>query len=560
MIDKRLWYLFEKPKALLKKTLLYQWLALICNLMIFINIKRLIDSEVSSLFIWLLMQIAYLMLKLHFLALSKSYANQTANDFKLSLRQKLFHHLMSQNELPSSRMPQLITEGVEQLEVYFALYLPQFFYAMLAPFTLFILLSFYNLKVSLLLLVLVPAIPMSIVFVQKVAKRILGRYWQSYANLNTSFLDKLQGLKTLKSFQVDGIMHEKMNEDAESFRKQTMRVLVMQLNSISVMDLVAYGGSALAILLAYREYLNQNMTLGILLMFVLVSSEFFIPMRLLGSYFHIAMNGAAASEEMFLIFEDEINQNEGEYLKEFESIHLENVSYAYGSRYVLENINMEIPKFAWVSIVGESGSGKSTLLSILSKRIHADGVFVGQQKLSDLSFASVHQKILLIGAHSYLFKGTVFDNLAMSGCEDLNQMRTILEKLDLWETLAQRGGLEAEILEHASNLSGGEKQRLLLARGLLFDPDVFILDEITSNVDAESEVIMMDVLNKLQDKTIIMVSHRLKNVVHSDNIYVLSQGGLIEQGTHDMLLSLGGQYAKLYQTQVDLENFEKVSR
>ncbi|HZJ86640.1 MAG TPA: ABC transporter transmembrane domain-containing protein, partial [Erysipelothrix sp.] len=344
MIDKKLFNLVDGTKQLILKDVFYRWLSLLVNIVFLFNIKRIFDKDVSTIASWLVAQCFLIFLKIVFGSLSKKQSVKTSNKVKESLRIKLYNFLMSlgasyQTHISSATTSQLMSEGVDQLEVYFGLYLPQFFYAVLAPLTLFVFLSFFNLKVALILLILVPLIPLSIVFVQKIAKRILNRYWGSYTELSSSFLDSLQGLSTLKFYQMDEMKHQQINQESESFRKATMRVLVMQLNSISVMDLVAYGGSMLAILMAYKEYSLNAFSLGTFLMIILISSEFFIPMRLLGSYFHIAMNGAAAAQRIFDVFEIDIDKiDEIDTLKSYNFV-AKNMNYAYETKQVLFDIN-----------------------------------------------------------------------------------------------------------------------------------------------------------------------------------------------------------------------------
>ena len=558
MINKRLFNLVDGTKRLIFNGVFYQWLSLLMNIIFLFNIKQIFDKKVGSIFLWLLMQSFLILMKIIFISLSKKESIKTSNKVKESLRQQLYKCLISlgasyQTHIGSSTISHLITEGVDQLEVYFGLYLPQFFYAMVAPLTLFVFLSFFNFKVAIILLILVPLIPVSIVFVQKFAKRILNRYWGSYTELSSTFLDSLQGLSTLKFYQGDAMKHQQINEESESFRKATMRVLVMQLNSISVMDLVAYGGVMLAILISYKEYSNGSFSLGTFLMIILISSEFFIPMRLLGSYFHIAMNGAAAANRIFEVLDIENNNIETIHeIKHFDFT-AKNLNFSYDTKQVLCNISFEIKEHSFVSFVGESGSGKSTILSLLAKHLETSNLTLDSNDIRYFNKDMFFNHILLVSSRSYLFKGSVRFNLSMSGIEDDQKMIDILKVVDLWDMLERREGLDTEVLERASNFSGGEKQRLILARALLFNPDVYLFDEITSNVDVESEAIILDVINQLENKTIVMVSHRLRNVINSDIIYVLDDGKIVEEGTHNQLIKQNGLYSKSFKTQDSLE-------
>lgn len=562
MINKRLFNLVDGTKRLIFNGVFYQWLSLLMNIIFLFNIKQIFDKKVGSIFLWLLMQSFLILMKIIFISLSKKESIKTSNKVKESLRQQLYKFLISlgasyQTHIGSSTISHLITEGVDQLEVYFGLYLPQFFYAMVAPLTLFVFLSFFNFKVAIILLILVPLIPVSIVFVQKFAKRILNRYWGSYTELSSTFLDSLQGLSTLKFYQGDAMKHQQINEESESFRKATMRVLVMQLNSISVMDLVAYGGVMLAILISYKEYSNGSFSLGTFLMINLISSEFFIPMRLLGSYFHIAMNGAAAADRIFDILDIENKMIESIHEINHTEFTARSLNFSYDTKQVLYDINFEIKENSFVSFVGESGSGKSTILSLLAKHLETSNLTLDSNDIRYFNKDVFFNHILLVSSRSYLFKGSVRFNLSMNGIADDQKMIDILKVVDLWDMLESREGLDTEVKERASNFSGGEKQRLILARALLFNPNVYLFDEITSNVDVESEAIILDVINQLENKTIVMVSHRLRNVINSDIIYVLDDGKIVEEGTHNQLIKQNGLYSKSFKTQDSLERVEQ---
>ena len=554
MVDLKLLKTNPKAKPKIIKVVIFKTLALIMNISFLFGIKYMIDNRINSIVLWILIQVSFIIFKNIFNRISVKESNKAGRYVKTNLRSILYDHLMKETDLKShfksSELTQIMGEGVEQLEIYFSLYLPQFFYSLIAPLILFIVISQYSLKVSLVLLVMVPMIPISIVFVQKIAKRILSRYWDSYLEMGSLFLDSLQGLGTLKSFNYDEKMHDLINEESESFRKATMRVLVMQLNSISVMDLVAYGGSVIAIILAYFQFEQNRISLGTFILFVLISSEFFIPMRQLGSYFHIAMNGLAASDRIFEFLDYEEKLDLSNLPNEFEKIHAHNLSYAYGEKLVLENINFEIKHKSFVSFVGESGSGKSTVLNLLIKNLETDNLYLDDKNYNNFN---LYNKMTIVSSQSELFKGTVRSNLEMSGITDEKSLNDILEKVSLDTVFASREGLDTIITERGSNLSGGERQRLILARALLKDSDIYLLDEITSNIDRESETIIMNNINSLTNKTIVMVSHRLLNVIGSDMIYVLDKGKIIEEGTYESLLNEEGHFAKLVETQKELE-------
>ena len=458
-------------------------------------------------------------------------------------------------------MVQLSAEGVEQLETYFGRYLPQFFYSLLAPFTLFAVLSFVNLKASGILLVCVPLIPVSIVAVQKFAKKLLNKYWGSYTELGDSFLENLQGLTTLKIYQSDSQKAEEMDREAEQFRRITMKVLTMQLNSISVMDLVAYGGAAIGMIVTIKEYLAGNLGFSGAFTIILLASEFFIPLRLLGSFFHIAMNGMAASDKIFRLLDMPEEEKGTEQLSgDCLDISFEDVEFSYEKeRKILDKVSFHIPRGSFVALVGESGCGKSTIASLLMgrNRGYTGKIYLGEKELSKVQEQSLMQHITMVRHNSYLFKGTVEENLRMGNPKaDRAQLEEALRKVNLWEFLKQQEGLQTVLQEKGSNFSGGQCQRLCIARALPHETPVYIFDEAASNIDMESEEIIMEVIRKLAEtKTVLLISHRLANVKKSDCIYVLKNGKIAEQGKHEELLNLCGVYKKMYDTQRNLEKY-----
>ena len=433
----------------------------------------------------------------------------------------------------------MAVEGVEQLEVYFGQYLPQFFYALLAPATLFAVLWPVNVPAAAVLLACVPLIPVSIAAVQTWAKKLLGRYWDRYTALGDTFLENLQGLTTLKIYQADGYKNEEMNRASEEFRRITMKVLTMQLNSITVMDLVAYGGAAAGLILAAAQLRSGGTDLFGALLILLLAADFFLPMRLLGSYFHVAMNGMAAAEKIFRILDAEEPPRRTEPVPGDRTIRLSGVSFAYEpDRAVLRDVTMTFPEGSFTAIVGESGCGKSTVAAILMGRVRGYGgtVTVGGTDLAAIREESLMENLTYISHNSYIFKGTVRENLLLRGEQ----------------------GLDTPVLEGASNLSGGQRQRLALARALLHDSPVYIFDEATSNIDVESETdIMEQILALAGKKTIILISHRLANVVGADRLYVLEGGRVAESGRHGELLAAGGRYAGLWKVQQALEQYGK---
>ena len=485
---------------------------------------------------------------------------------KKALREAIYQKLLrlgaSYNEqVKTSEVVQVAVEGVDQLETYFGAYLPQFFYAMLAPLTLFAVLCFVNVPAAVVLLICVPLIPVAIAAVQTWAKKLLSKYWGQYTALGDTFLENLQGLTTLKIYQADAARNDEMNEQAEKFRKITMKVLTMQLNSITIMDLIAYGGAALGVIFSAMQFRAGNVTLSGALLIVVLAADFFIPMRQLGSFFYIAMNGMAASDKIFRLLDlpepdkKPLSCPDGD-------LNCRDLRFSYEpDREILHGINLSFSKGSFTSLVGESGCGKSTIASILMGRSrgYSGSVTIGGAELREISEESLMRHITYVSHQSYLFKGTVRSNLLM-GKPDASdeQLWAVLKQVNLADFLRSENGLDTLVAEKGGNFSGGQCQRLALARALLHDSPVYIFDEATSNIDVESENDIMAQIHALAGcKTVILISHRLANVTLSDRIYVLDHGSVVESGTHRELLAQNGLYASLRNAQQALENYEK---
>ena len=485
---------------------------------------------------------------------------------KKALREAIYQKLLrlgaSYNEqVKTSEVVQVAVEGVDQLETYFGAYLPQFFYAMLAPLTLFAVLCFVNVPAAVVLLICVPLIPVAIAAVQTWAKKLLSKYWGQYTALGDTFLENLQGLTTLKIYQADAARNDEMNEQAEKFRKITMKVLTMQLNSITIMDLIAYGGAALGVILSALQFRAGNVTLAGALLIIVLAADFFIPMRQLGTFFHIAMNGMAASDKIFRLLDlpepdkKPLSCPDGD-------LNCRDLRFSYEpDREILHGINLSFSKGSFTSLVGESGCGKSTIASILMGRSrgYSGSVTIGGAELREISEESLMRHITYVSHQSYLFKGTVRSNLQMGkpGASD-EQLWAVLKQVNLADFLRCENGLDTLVAEKGGNFSGGQCQRLALARALLHDSPVYIFDEATSNIDVESENDIMAQIHALAGrKTVILISHRLANVTLSDRIYVLDHGSVVESGTHRELLAQNGLYASLRNAQQALENYEK---
>ncbi len=495
--------------------------------------------------------------------LSSKFAFKTTALIKMSFREKIFKKLFEikdkyLNVLSSSEITQITSEGVDQLESYFGNYIPQFFYAIIAPITLFIVVLPINMPSALILFVLVPFIPLVIILIQKWAKRLLKKYWDQYTKLGDTFLEDLEGLTTLKLYEADEDYQRKMDREAENFRKITMKVLTMQLNSISIMDLVAYGGAALGIVVALVAFKNNSLMLDEAIFIILISADFFLPMRLLGSFFHIAMNGMASSDKIFKLLDVEIEEDLKDSFDPDGDIELENVSFKYDKRKIIEDVSFKIKKGSLTSIVGPSGSGKSTLASLINRNLKAQKgrIKIADQDLLKISPDAINKHLTYVGADSYIFKGTLKEELLIADQKASNEkLWEVLKKVKLDEYFQNLDGLDTKILEGGKNLSGGQRQRLALARALLHDSTIYIFDEATSNIDMESEEAIMSVIHNLNDKTIILISHRLANVISSDMIITMEDGKIKESGTHEELLKKKGLYQKLYLKQNSYEKY-----
>lgn len=572
MINKRLIGTVSKSKKYIAGNVAAQWLSLAAN----IAMMTVLTSLLASLYtetadrdsMILTAAVAAIAVAVRFLCsvMASRMSFLSSKTVKKTLREKIYEKLLClgasyKEQVKTSEVVQVAVEGVDQLETYFGAYLPQFFYAMLAPLTLFVFLCFVNVPSAVVLLVCVPLIPVAIAAVQTWAKKLLSKYWGQYTALGDTFLENLQGLTTLKIYQADGYKNEEMNAEAEKFRRITMKVLTMQLNSITIMDLIAYGGAALGIIMAATQYRAGHVTLAGCLLIILLSADFFIPMRQLGSFFHIAMNGMAASDKIFRLLD--LPEAEKKTLScPVGDIVCENLTFSYeADREILHGMNLSFPKGSFVSIVGESGCGKSTVAAILMGRNQGYGgsVRIGGAELREISEGSLMKQITYVSHQSYLFKGTVRDNLRMGkpDAED-SELWAVLERVNLAAFLKEEQGLDTGVSEKGGNLSGGQCQRLALARALLHDSPVYIFDEATSNIDIESENDIMREIHALaQIKTVILISHRLANVTASDRIYVMENGAITESGTHEELLKTDGVYSSLWNAQQSLENYGK---
>lgn len=528
MMNKRLIGTVRESKKYVVGNVISQWISLAVNIGMMAAIAKMLQSlymgTIGSRQVALTAILAVVAVGIRFLCavISSRMSYLSSKEVKKTLRQMIYKKLLRlgssyKEQTNTSEVVQVAVEGVEQLETYFGAYLPQLFYAMLAPLTLFAFLSFVNFPSALVLFLCVPLIPVTIIMIQRWAKKLLAKYWSQYTALGDTFLENLQGLTTTKIYQADAFKHREMNEQSEHFRKITMRVLTMQLNSITIMDLIAYGGAALGVILATLQFQAGKVDLFGCIMIILLGADFFLPMRILGSFFHIAMNGMAASDKIFRLLDLPDPEQKDVVVPEDCSIECENLRFAYeADREILHGVNLSFPKGSFTAIVGESGCGKSTISAILMGRNkgYAGKITVGGVSLSKISEDSLMKNITYVSHQSYLFKGTVRENLLMANpkaCDDV--LWSMLEQVNLADFLRGENGLDTMLNEKASNLSGGQCQRLALARALLHDSPVYIFDEATSNIDVESENdIMAQIYGLARTKTVILISHRLANV------------------------------------------------
>ena len=571
MIDKKLLRLLGENKKYIVYTVAWMILGLFANISITACICGIIARTAHYktysgrviIFLWPVLGVV-LAIAVRYLASRRAgdLKDQLGRKVKLSLREQVYHKIVklgvrSTDGMSMAGLTQVSLEGVEQLDLYYSNYLPQFFYAMLAPVILFCITVWMDYKVALILLVCVPLIPMSIIAVSKYAKKIFAKYWDKYTSMGDSFLDSVQGLKELKIFKADEAQHRKRNETSEEFRKITMKVLVMQLASTTIMDLVAYGGAGIGIAAAVLDVVKHGLDPYVALFLILVAVDFFLPLRAFGSAFHIAMNGVSAGNKILSLLDQPDPQWGSEEVTDTE-LALQKVSFSYdGQREVLKQVTMNFLETGMTAIVGESGCGKSTVVNLLSGafRPKEGMVSIGGKTMEQVNRESYYAHLAIVSYNTYLFNETVRENFFLAKKEVSDEeIYTALEKVNLTSFIRENGGLDKVITEDAANISGGQKQRLALAVNLVADKEIYIFDEATSNIDIESETIIMNNIKELsKKKSVIVISHRLANVVPSDNIYYMEEGKVMESGTHEQLMERKGGYAKLYLAQKELE-------
>ena len=572
MLQKRLIEMVPEAKKHIAANVFLQWLSLLANIALTACVCVFLAGLVTgaalpavptALFCFAMAAIRFLCMRA---ASWQGYLS--CRRVKHTLREAIYQKLLRlgpsyAQSTATSEIVQVACEGVEQLETYFSAYLPQLFYSLLAPITLFAVLSFFYFPAALILFICVPLIPISIALVQTFAKKLLAKYWGQYTALGDHFLENLQGLTTLKIYQTDGERHAQMNEQAEHFRRITMKVLTMQLNSITIMDLVAFGGSAAGIILAIRAYAASEIGFAACLLMILLSAEFFLPMRLLGSFFHIAMNGMAASDKIFrLLGLEEPEQKNSDVRLQDTALHFSHVGFSYdGQRNILSDVSLSIPANEMTALVGKSGCGKSTVCALAAgtREGYTGSITLGGVELSALPRDVLMRTVTTVGSSVHLFKGSVRSNLLMAKPDaDDAALWAVLERVALADFLRSEQGLDTTVLERGENFSGGQRQRLALARALLHDTPVYIFDEATSNIDVESEdIIMQEIRRMAHQKTVLFISHRLANVTCADNIYAFENGEIKESGSHEELLGHDGPYRRLWTLQKQLEEVGK---
>lgn len=573
MFDKRLMTMCPESKKYIAGNIICQWIELLMNAVMIYVVSNVIGKiyarqlTLSFLIVSLAVVGVTLIIRFFMTKTTTRMSYLASKTVKRVLREHIYEKLLKlgssyREHTSTAELVQESVEGVDQLESYFGLYVPQFFYAFIAPVTLFGLFGIAgSFKVAGVLLICVPLIPGAIVMVQKIAKKILSKYWDQYTKLGSTFLENLQGMTTLKIYKADAYKNKQMNEESENFRRITMKVLMMQLNSIIIMDFFAYGGAALGIALAGKGFVEGNISLQSTVFMILLSADFFLPMRKLGSYFHVAMNGMAASDRIFKFLSKPEPDEKTVMLPDSGlDICISGVDFSYdGEKNVLKDVSMDIDEGSFTGIVGESGSGKSTIASLIMGRntIKHGELSIAGKPVSEIKEESLFRNIDYVGLGSTFFKGTVRDNLLManpSASDD--ELWNVLTDCNIAEFLRSENGLDTELKENASNLSGGQRQRLALARAMLHDAKVYIFDEATSNIDIESEEIILNGIRKLSEtKTVVMITHRLMNVIDADKIFCLENGTVAGSGTHDELLGSCRTYRDLWNTQKELEEF-----
>lgn len=563
MFNKKLFNELKSEKLQILKLLLIKILQMTTNVaMIFLigkSIEALISSSFSGskfiLFMLLIMGLNIFLIKIE-AGISYKASYRIKNNLRERLMKKVFSFKMEYGSKVSiSEVINLGVEGIEQLNLFYSALLPQLLFALIGPVILFCILSFLNFKIAIIMLLLIPLIPIAIMMVQKLAKKVVKTYWKSYTNLSEVFIDFLYGLTSLEVFNADEDYNDLLNEKAEDFRVKTMKLLMMQLNNITVLDLISYAGSALGIILSIYYYSRGQLSVFAAFSFILLSQEFFLPLRRLGALFHVAMNGITAANSLFEILEIESIEDFKNVLKDEKvDVEVKNLNFSYGEKEILKDLNMKIKSNKITAIVGESGCGKSTLAKLIGGfERNYDGEIL-YNGLSEISNDSLNENIMLVDNNPYFFKESLRYNLKMANKNaDDDKLIEVLEEVGLYSYFKNIGGLDSILESAGNNLSGGQKQRLAIGRALLKEPKILILDESISNIDKESEDLILDLIQKLKEKmTIILITHRLNTVLQADYIYYLDNKKVAEEGSFEEI-SKGELFPGIYRYQRELE-------
>ena len=563
MFNKKLFNELKSEKLQILKLLLIKILQMTTNVaMIFLigkSIEALISSSFSGskfiLFMLLIMGLNIFLIKIE-ASISYKASYRIKNTLRERLMKKVFSFKMEYGSKVSiSEVINLGVEGIEQLNLFYSALLPQLLFSLIGPLILFCILSFLNFKIAIIMLLLIPLIPLAIMMVQKLAKKVVKTYWKSYTNLSEVFIDFLYGLTSLEVFNADEDYNDLLNEKAEDFRVKTMKLLMMQLNNITVLDLISYAGSALGIILSIYYYSKGQLSVFAAFSFILLSQEIFLPLRRLGALFHVAMNGITAANSLFEILDlESIEDFKNLIQDERVDVEVKNLNFSYGEKEILKGLNMKIKSNKITAIVGESGCGNSTLAKLIGGfERNYDGEIL-YNGLSEISNDSLNENIMLVDNNPYFFKESLRYNLKMANKNaDDDKLIEVLEEVGLYSYFKNIGGLDSILESAGNNLSGGQKQRLAIGRALLKEPKILILDESISNIDKESEDLILDLIQKLKEKmTIILITHRLNTVLQADYIYYLDNKKVAEEGSFEEI-SKGELFSGIYRYQRELE-------
>lgn len=563
MFNKKLFNELKSEKIQILKLLLIKILQMTTNVAMIFLIGKSIEALISSSFSgskFILFMLLIIGLNIFLIKIEASISYKASYRIKNNLRERLMKKVFSfkmeyGSKVSISEVINLGVEGIEQLNLFYSALLPQLLFSLIGPLILFCILSFLNFKIAIIMLLLIPLIPIAIMMVQKLAKKVVKTYWKSYTNLSEVFIDFLYGLTSLEVFNADEDYNDLLNEKAEDFRVKTMKLLMMQLNNITVLDLISYAGSALGIILSIYYYSKGQLSIFAAFSFILLSQEFFLPLRRLGALFHVAMNGITAANSLFEILEIESIEDFKNLIQdERVDVEVKNLNFSYGEKEILKGLNMKIKSNKITAIVGESGCGKSTLAKLVGGfERNYDGEIL-YNGLSEISNDSLNENIMLVDNNPYFFKESLRYNLKMANKNaDDDKLIEVLEEVGLYSYFKNIGGLDSILESAGNNLSGGQKQRLAIGRALLKEPKILILDESISNIDKESEDLILNLIQKLKEKmTIILITHRLNTVLQADYIYYLDNKKVAEEGSFEEI-SKGELFSGIYRYQKELE-------